>query len=120
LTGFWFEQRDIQGGDTVPLLLRWSVTESPATDYTVFLHLLAPDGSLVAQNDAWPTWLLPAPTSRWPAGQPMLDSHHLPLPPDLGPGTYSLQLGLYETGTLERLPRPDGSDSFVVGQITVE
>lgn len=119
LTGLWFEQQAVRRGDTVPLLLRWSATASPLTDYTVFVHLLAPDGSLAAQNDAFPTWLTTRPTSGWPVGQPVLDSHYVELPVDLEPGPYLLQLGLYETPTLERLPRANGEDSFVVGQIMV-
>ncbi len=119
LTGFWFDDRLIRAGDTLPVLLQWTATQPPRTDFTVFIHLLAPDGRLVAQSDAYPTWLTPAPTSQWPLHRPMLDSHFLSLPDHLPPATYTLQLGLYNAQTLARLTLPDGSDSFRLGQVEV-
>jgi hypothetical protein len=73
----------------------------------------------VAQNDAYPTWLTPQATSSWSLYQPVLDSHSLNLPADLAPGRYTLQVGLYDVQTLKRLPLPDSSDAFTLGQIQV-
>jgi hypothetical protein len=119
LAGFWFDNRGLPPGATLPVLLQWVATQPPETDYTVFVHLLAPDGSLVAQNDAFPTWLAVMPTSSWPVDQAILDSHRLTLPDDLPPGSYNLQVGLYHSQTLGRLSLPDGGDSFVLGKITI-
>jgi hypothetical protein len=74
----------------------------------------------VAQNDAYPTWLTSQPTSQWPLHRPHLDSHRLILPADLPPGAYTLQVGLYDVQTLQRLPLPDSSDTFTLGQIQVK
>ncbi|MBI1878124.1 MAG: hypothetical protein HYR94_07845, partial [Chloroflexi bacterium] len=110
----------VHPGLSLPILLQWVADQPPSTDFTVFLHLLSPDGRLVAQDDAYPTWLTPQPTSQWPLQQPILDSHRLNLPADLSPGIYTLQAGLYDVQTLERLPLPDGSDIFTLGQIQVQ
>jgi hypothetical protein len=115
LTGFWLDA--LQPGSALPVLLEWRAKQSPQTDYTVFLHLIAPDGTLVAQHDAYPTWLTPQPTSQWPLNRPILDRHLLTLPSDLPPGKYRLQIGIYNAQTMERLTCPDGSDTFTLAQI---
>jgi uncharacterized membrane protein len=120
LTGFWFDPGPWQPGETLPVLLRWTTDQPPPADFTVFVHLLAPDGSLIAQNDSFPTWLTPAPTSQWPLDQAVLDRHFLTLPNNLPAGTYTLKMGLYHAQSLERLTLPDGTDAFSPGQIQVK
>ena len=96
-----------QTGETLSVVLAWRA-EAPLTkDYTLFVHLLAADGSLVAQSDAAPQWVTPWSTSRWKPGDVVLDGHHLSLPPDLPGGEYFLRVGLYDWQTLERLPLVD-------------
>lgn len=120
LTGFWLDSDSAyRAGTELPLLLRWQAVQSPPTDFTVFIHLLAPDGSLAAQRDARPTWLVPQLTSQWPLERPLLDSHQLHLPDDLPPGAYTLTLGLYHVQTLERLPLADGRDALSVGSVRI-
>lgn len=120
LTGHWFDGGPLEPGAVLPILLQWTATRPPQADFTVFLHLLAPDGQRVAQSDAVPTWLAPMPTSQWPLDQPLLDQHLLTLPDNLPPATYELQLGLYHAQTLKRLTLPDGRDIFPLGQIQVK
>ena len=120
LTGFWIDATRVQPGSQLPLLLLWHAPTLLSTDYTVFIHLLASDGSLVSQSDAFPTWLTPSPTSQWPANYTTLDRHTLPLPDHLSTGSYTLQLGLYHAQTLERLSLADGGDTLILGQIQVE
>jgi uncharacterized membrane protein len=105
---------------TLAVLLRWTTTAPLATDYTVFLHLLAPDGSRVTQHDAYPTWLTPQPTSQWPPNQSINDLHILTLPGDLPSGVYRLILGLYTPPTLERLTLPNGLDSLTLTTLQIE
>jgi uncharacterized membrane protein len=120
LTGFWLDATNLRPGSDFSILLQWIADQPPQADYTVFIHLLAPDGNLVAQSDAFPTWLTPQPTSRWPRHQPILDHHTLVLPNDLPLGIYTLEIGLYNAQTLERLPRPDGTDTFQLTKIEIK
>lgn len=108
--------------DHISVLLEWQPTAPISRDYTVFVHLVAADGTIVSQSDAQPGWVVAWPTSRWSAGQPVLDSHQLELPPDLSPGHYQVQVGLYHWENLERLPVLDRamqpvSDHVVLGEI---
>lgn len=119
LTGYRLEKTAPRAGDSLPLLLRWRAEQTPAADYTVFVHLVGPEGGLAAQSDAFPGWLFARPTSGWLPGQAQLDRHILTLPEDLPPGRYTLLVGLYQARTLERLIRPNGTDSFTVAEIRV-
>jgi hypothetical protein len=121
LIGFWVGETILQpGGARLPVLLQWRAGQAVGADFTVFVHLLAPDGRLVAQSDAIPTWLTPAPTGRWLPDQSMLDRHLIEIPPNLRPGSYTLQVGLYDSLTLERLTLPDGDSTFLLGQIDIQ
>lgn len=108
----------------VSVVLLWQSNSAISRDYTVFVHLVAPDGTIVTQSDARPTWVVPWPTDRWSPGQPVLDSHRLPLSTDLPPGHYEVQVGLYYWESLERLPvlneaMQPVSDHVVLGEIQV-
>jgi hypothetical protein len=120
LTGFWFDTRDLSPETTLPVLLEWTAKEPPETNYTVFIHLVTSDGNLVAQSDAFPTWLTPQPTSHWQLNHPTLDSHTLNLPPNLPPATYSIQVGLYDAQSQERLTLLDGSNALQLGQVRIK
>ncbi|RME79137.1 MAG: hypothetical protein D6784_01210 [Chloroflexi bacterium] len=85
------------------LTLFWRPTASIDTDYTKFIHLRNADGVTVAQHDSQPLGGL-YPTSRWQAGETVIDPVVIPLPPDLPPGQYRIFTGLYRLDTLERLP----------------
>ncbi len=111
--------------DEISVVLEWQSAAPVSRDYTVFVHLVAPDGTIVSQFDTQPTWVVPWPTSHWTPGQPVLDSHRLLLPPDLPPGRYQVQVGMYYWETLERLPVLDEtmqpvSDHVVLTEIQIE
>jgi hypothetical protein len=85
---------------TLQLTLFWQAQASPPADYTVFVHLVDPDGRLAAQADGPPA-AGAYPTSLWDPGEIIVDSHPLP---DLPPGRYAIRVGLYRPETGERLP----------------
>ncbi len=84
------------------LKLYWQPTTIPATDYTVFVHILNSAGNLAAQADSPPA-AGAYPTSLWDPGEIIADERPLP---DLPPGRYTLYAGLYRPDTGERLPSP--------------
>ncbi|MFN8459373.1 MAG: DUF2079 domain-containing protein [Anaerolineae bacterium] len=93
-----------QNGHELAVTLYWQALASMNLDYTVFVHLLGPDGQTVAQHDGQPAWEVPLPTSTWQPGEILQDKHILALPLNLSPGQYRLQVGVYYWQTLERLP----------------
>jgi hypothetical protein len=83
--------------------LYWQALAAMPLDYTVFVHLVDPDGQTVAQHDGQPFWEVSLPTSTWQPGEMLQDKHVLPLPPNMPPGKYHLEVGVYYWQTLERL-----------------
>ena len=119
----WFQPQDgtARPGGSYPVTLFWQPLAAIPGDYTVFVHLRAPDGSRVAQRDAQP---LDGdyPTSRWRSGETVIDPQPLFLPPELPPGVYTLWTGLYRLETLERLPVKgdlSGENAVRLGAIVV-
>jgi hypothetical protein len=106
------EQIELLGYDLVPLLdtdertlkitLYWRAVTALEKDYTLFLHVTAPDGFVKAQRDQQPfngLW----PTSRWTAGDVLADRYTIQLDDWLQPGEYLLLAGLYDPQSGQRL-----------------
>jgi hypothetical protein len=96
----WIADGDLQ------IKLHWQATGSIERDYTVFVHLVGPDGTIVTQHDAPPGDPF-FPTSTWLPGETVVDPHLLSLPAETLPGNYSLLVGLYHQPSNERLPAVD-------------
>ncbi len=83
------------------LTLIWQANSETPTSYRVFVHLIAPDGTILAQSDGEPAnWS--RPTTSWLPGEIISDEHTLTLPADLPEGT-QLRIGLYDPATQQRL-----------------
>jgi hypothetical protein len=109
------------------VVLAWQADMPIAHDYTVFVHCVAPDGSIVAQSDARPHWGADWPTGRWAPGEQVLDGHRLALPASAPSGPCQVRVGLYDwpkspgTGqTLERLPVLDAAGKAVADYAVLE
>lgn len=104
--------------------LYWQALAPPGQDYTVFVHLTAPDGFVKAQHDQQPfdsLW----PTSRWITGDLLADRYEIVLDENVQPGEYLLLAGLYEAQTGQRLSiigetRAPSPNAVLLGQVTVE
>lgn len=105
-----------QAGSEVPIKLNWHATVRPPTRYKIFTHLIDSAGNLRAQRDLEPGDGL-LPTNGWARGEYVNTDYTLSLPPDLGAGSYTLRLGLYDPNTNERvLPvgvNADGIERYV-------
>jgi hypothetical protein len=84
---------------TTQILTAWRVTAPPDGPRAIFVHLLTPDGLVVAQWDG-----LDVPVEGWREGDSVLQVSSLGIPADLPPGRYWLQAGVYNPATMERLP----------------
>jgi uncharacterized membrane protein len=93
----------VRDGPNLAVTLYWQALAPMPLDYTVFVHLLGPEGTTIAQHDGQPWWEAPLPTSSWQPGEFLQDRHVLTLPPDLPSGDYRLRVGVYLWPALERL-----------------
>jgi 4-amino-4-deoxy-L-arabinose transferase-like glycosyltransferase len=86
-----------QSGDQqVTVTLAWQARATPDRDYTVFVHLTDPGGTMFSQQDRPPS----RPTSQWIPGEVITDTYTLPTPP----GEYTITVGLYVQDNGFRLP----------------
>jgi hypothetical protein len=98
----------------------WQASSDVARDYTVFVHLLSPEGDLVAQHDSPPR----LPTSLWVPGIQVRDFRTLILPTPLPSAVYQMRVGLYHWPDMERVPvtasgcLDAANDAVRVGQIS--
>ena len=111
-------------GSNLAVTLYWQALTAMPLDYTIFVHLVGPDGQTVAQHDGQPAWEVPLPTTTWQPGEILQDKHLLALPPDLPAGEYHLEIGVYFWQTLERLPIVENGapvkDFVELGSVTIE
>jgi hypothetical protein len=104
-------------GATLLITLFWHALELVPDRYSVFIHLLDAAGGLSAQIDS-PPLAGARPTTGWLPGEYLTDSYNLVLPAGLPPGTYRLEVGLYQPNTGERLPVTGTDDaSILIGEI---
>ena len=87
-------QRSFRAGETVVATLEWRSLQRVDQPLVIFVHLIGPNGQLIAQRDAQPNPPIPA----WQPGQIVRDPLALPIPGGAPPGTYQLRTGLYPEG----------------------
>jgi hypothetical protein len=92
------------------LTLYWRALDGAPTElsYTVFTHVLAPDGTLLEQHDGAPASNA-RPTTTWVTGEIVADRHRLRIVREYsGPAT--VQVGMYDLTSMERVPARDCAD----------
>jgi hypothetical protein len=102
LVGYDLEEED----EDARLILHWASLAPVEHDYTVFVHLVGPDGTL-AQADGPPVGGN-YPTSLWAYGEIIFDERLISTR-DLPAGTYDLRVGMYLLETGARLPALDAN-----------
>ncbi|MCB8924648.1 MAG: DUF2723 domain-containing protein [Ardenticatenaceae bacterium] len=118
----------VQPGEIVNVTLEWEALAKAEESYTVFVHLI--DGNNVPYvfldytplGGSAPTHLW---IPKWLPGQHYTDPYRLPIPAELAPGTYYIEVGLYEMVSGRRLHISDqegnlNGDRYILGPITVQ
>jgi hypothetical protein len=83
------------GDNQFDLTLVWQAETTPVDDYTVFVHLLDPDGVCCL----WQADVMPQqnqyPTGRWQLDEVVVDTYQIAVPDGMAPGEYVMEVGLY-------------------------
>ena len=108
------------------VVLYWQALAEMDVPYTVFVHLLGPEGWILAGQDDEPVEGT-RPTTGWVPGEYVTDPHELLIPADLEPAEYTVAVGLYDAAIpgLPRLPilqngSETGEDRVIIAIINLE
>jgi hypothetical protein len=124
----WEEPVVVEPGDTIPLTLRWISLDYAEESYTIFVHLIDPANHPILALDYTPLGGA-APTHlwipKWLPSQRYTDPYRLTIPDNLTPGTYFIEVGIYEMVSKRRLHIADNAgnligDRYILGPIQVE
>jgi hypothetical protein len=98
-------------GEMLTVTLLWNALGRQNRAWLVFIHLIAAEGTIGAEDNREPrdgNFRM----TQWVAGDWVEDPHPLALPPDLAPGTYTLRVGLWYKSTGERAGRYSAGDEL--------
>lgn len=115
LAGYELAEATVQPGQAQCVTLYWTTDTAVAADLTVFVHLAAADGFVLNQRDNPPAFGY-TPTSSWQPNEIIADPHCLQIP-QLQPGQYHFNIGLYDAASGARIPitqsdQPISDDAF--------
>jgi hypothetical protein len=114
LIGYNLSAASLAPGESLPLTLVWqSRTSDMRQSYTVFVHLVGPDGTIYGQWDKVPGERSKQPTTGWVQDEMIIDPISVPLSADAPSGTYRVIVGLYLPPDGSRLPLLDESGAVV-------
>jgi hypothetical protein len=103
LEGYSIEGEHSLTEEPLTIKLIWQGKSEMPVSYRVFIHLVDEQGHLLAQSDAEPAgWL--RPTTGWAPGEYIVDEHQLLIPAGLLENRLSINVGMYDAQTGERLP----------------
>lgn len=124
LIGYALPQSEVAAGNAIPLTLYWESDGTLSTRYKVFTHLLGDTFNAEAGNFLWGQQdnepiSGQAPTTLWAPGTTIVDPYRIDVAPHAPPGTYTIEVGLYELVDGTRLPLIGNGDAVVIGRIEV-
>lgn len=108
----------ITPGQALTITLAWQARAAPSLNLTAFVHLLAADGAIVAQDDHQPTGGR-YPTSLWRPREGSLELYTLTVPSNAPAGPLTLITGLYHAPSGRRLPVFDQSGQAAGDHVTI-
>jgi len=114
------DDKAFNADDSVEVDLAWDVIGTTPDNWTVFVHLVGEDNSVVAQADG-PPLDGDYPTSLWKESCGFSEQRIITIPEDVEPGEYRVMVGLYnaDDSSLPRVPVLEGGDSVEAGRIRV-
>ncbi|MHB0874828.1 MAG: glycosyltransferase 87 family protein [Anaerolineae bacterium] len=116
LEGASVEEGPVVASDAVRLSLSWRATAVPTGDLSVFVHLVGEDGKPATQTDT------PLADADWAVdtlGATVEQRLALSVPEGTAPGSYDVVIGVYSSGSGERLTLADGRDCLTLSTVTV-
>ncbi len=120
LVGYDLSASSVKSGDSIRLVLHWLATNSRMEDLVSFVHIGKGRHSdpLVANHDAQICGHS-YPTSRWSAGELLLDVHNLTVADDAPSDTYEIAVGVYRASDQMRLEIVQSTHQVQDNRVTI-
>ena len=119
LLGYTLPLSSLKPGDSLPLDLYWQSITEMYNNWSVFIHLIDSNGTIVAQRDTYPGVGLIA-TSTLNPGTILADQYIITIPPTATtPTQLSLTVGLYDYKTGSRLYQNNDKDNIFIDTIDI-
>ncbi len=125
LLGYKLDTAQVTPGGAVRLTLYWQSLVAMDRDWSVFVHVVDENSVVVAQRDTYPGLGL-MPTRKWQVGRTLADTYVINLSPTTyTPGEASIEIGLYDYNTGERLlivsgeHAERGKDALTLAPLTI-
>jgi uncharacterized membrane protein len=102
LLGYALATETVRPGEPLVLTLYWQATAPMETSCTVFTHIMDERGTIKAQRDGLPvegTRL----TTHWRSGEIVIDPYEIMVGPEVAPGGYVIEVGMYQLESGQRL-----------------
>lgn len=107
----------VQPGDYVYLDTQWRIRQPTDRDWSLFVHLVTPDGVIVSQRDIYPAQGLLA-TSDLPQVRQFRNPVAVRVPAAAyTPMMLDVNIGWYHLPTGERLSTAEGQETVTIGQV---
>lgn len=125
LLGYGLSADTLYSGESLHLTLYWRALAKTQKDYTVFTHLMDEEGRIWGQKDNFPAGGT-RPTSGWLVGEIVVDEYDIPVRGDAPPGEYTIEIGMYDLVSGERLTAFDAEgerladDRVILTKVEVE
>lgn len=122
LLGYDIAQKTLHAGDPFVMTLYWHALKPADKPYTVFVHLLDGNGKVIGQEDAQPA-NGDAPTDTWQTDEYITDAYSFAIAPDALKGAVSIELGLYDSSSGQRLAligASESGDHLVIKGLTIQ
>ncbi len=121
LVGYALDRQTVAAGDRASLRVAWRLLAPVQENYAVFVHLLGPwnpdtNGPLWQTVDRDPLY---TPLSIWWPGLERAESYDIAIPADMPPGSHTIQIGLYERQSGERVVNEFGDDTTILTELVV-
>ena len=118
------ESRKLPSGKDGWVVLQWRALADLEADYKVAVYLLDSHGRVVGQTDKLLLSNYLDISSRWEANQLEMDYYILSCRPATSPGKYTVQVAVYDAGTMDRLSVFDAetgayTTSIAIGELQV-
>jgi hypothetical protein len=118
LLGYDLRTDQVESGGAIEVTLYWQRLQPLQSDYSISLRLINGVYDAWGTQDSGPLWGM-MPTSLWDEEMVIADVHRLPVLPGTPPGTYLIEVGMYDSTTMGYLEVVGEQRELLLGPVEI-